>query len=139
MPHSLAELQYISSQRQRWHRSLEVNLSPLGVNGLSTLVNMKWYLSRLISLAVYLGLLQSYIVAATNHGTAHDETWEPEYVLVATAQNITTNCESRYSVVFNGTSPGPAIYMREGKTTWVRVYNQIEDQNVTVVCWEPPS
>lgn len=95
---------------------------------------MKWYLSKLIiSVAVGLGLLQSCVVA-TGHGTPHDENWEPEYVLVATAQNITTNCQSRYSVVFNGTSPGPALYMREGKTTWVRVYNHIEDQNVTVVC-----
>ena len=59
--------------------------------------------------------------------------YTPDYVLVATAQNITINCISRYSVVFNGTSPGPPLYLKEGETTWVRVYNEIPDQNVTVV------
>ncbi|KIW71105.1 L-ascorbate oxidase [Phialophora macrospora] len=56
----------------------------------------------------------------------------PDYVLVATAQNISINCRSRYSVVFNGTSPGPPLYLRENYTTWVRVYNRIENENLTV-------
>ncbi|KAL2399793.1 Multicopper oxidase aurL2 [Exophiala dermatitidis] len=55
-----------------------------------------------------------------------------DYVLVATAKNITINCETRYSVVFNGTTPGPALYMKENHATWVRVYNKIPDQNLTV-------
>lgn len=59
---------------------------------------------------------------------------KPDYVLVATAANITINCQHRYSVIFNGTSPGPPLYLRENSTTWVRVYNNIEDQNLTVVC-----
>ncbi|TLD05506.1 uncharacterized protein PgNI_09088 [Pyricularia grisea] len=62
----------------------------------------------------------------------HDTSFQPDYVLVATAQNITINCQTRYSVVFNGTSPGPSLAFRENQTTWVRVYNQIKDQNVTV-------
>jgi hypothetical protein len=57
----------------------------------------------------------------------------PDYVLVATAENVTINCQTRYSVIFNGTTPGPALYMKENYTTWVRVYNQITDQNLTVV------
>lgn len=61
----------------------------------------------------------------------------PDYVLVATAQNLTINCQTRYSVVLNGTSPGPPLYMKEGQTTWIRVFNHIEDQNVTVVCCSP--
>jgi L-ascorbate oxidase len=73
------------------------------------------------------------IAFSSKTAVVHDNTWEPEYVLVATAQNITTNCHSRYSVVFNETSPGPALYMKEGKTTWVRVYNKVEDKNLTVV------
>jgi len=58
----------------------------------------------------------------------------PDYVLVATAENITINCLSRYSVIFNASFPGPHIYFKENQTTWVRVYNNIEDQNLTVVC-----
>lgn len=59
--------------------------------------------------------------------------YAPDYVLSATAENITINCLSRYSVVFNGTLPGPPLYLKENHTTWVRVYNSIEDQNLTVV------
>lgn len=70
---------------------------------------------------------------AEREAVHHDASWQPEYVLVATAGNITLNCESRYSVTYNGTSPGPTLYMREGKTTWVRVYNNMTDQNVTTV------
>ncbi len=57
----------------------------------------------------------------------------PDYVLVVTAKNITINCQTRYSVVFNGTTPGPPLYMKENYTTWVRVYNRLQDQNLTVV------
>lgn len=63
----------------------------------------------------------------------HGGDWEPEYVLIATAQNITINCESRYSITFNSTSPGPVLRLQEGKTTWVRVWNRIPNENVTVV------
>ncbi|KAK6087001.1 L-ascorbate oxidase [Seiridium cupressi] len=91
---------------------------------------MNGYIGRLLFLLTYVGLFRPGF--ATRDAVTHDQYWEPEYVLVATAQNITTNCQSRYSVIFNGTSPGPAIYMTDGKTTWVRVYNQIEDKNVTV-------
>ena len=63
----------------------------------------------------------------------HDRSFTPHYVLEATAADITINCQTRYSVIFNGTSPGPSLYLVEGLTTWVRVYNAIPDQNLTVV------
>lgn len=63
----------------------------------------------------------------------HDASWSPDTALYATAANITIDCQSRYSVLLNGTSPGPTLYLEEGKTTWIRVYNQIPDQNITVV------
>lgn len=44
------------------------------------------------------------------------------------------NCEQRESVIFNGSTPGPPLYMKEGETTWVRVYNDMTDLNFTVVC-----
>lgn len=62
----------------------------------------------------------------------HDGSFQPDYILRATAKNISIDCDSRYSVVLNGTSPGPPLYLREGWTTWVRVYNDIKDQNLTV-------
>lgn len=62
-----------------------------------------------------------------------DADFEPEYVIIATEEDISINCETRRSVVFNGTSPGPPLHMQEGKTTWIRVYNYIADKNTTVV------
>jgi hypothetical protein len=73
------------------------------------------------------------LATASTHNRRWQSEYDPEYVLVATAQNITINCASRYSVVFNGTSPGPTIHFKENHTTWVRVINRIEDQNLTVV------
>ena len=67
----------------------------------------------------------------------HNASFSPDYMLRATAQNITIDCQSRYSVVFNGTSPGPPLYFEEGQTTWVRVYNDMSDQNLTTVRSHP--
>ncbi|ORX99505.1 Cupredoxin [Clohesyomyces aquaticus] len=62
----------------------------------------------------------------------HDASFLPDHVLVATARNITINCEPRYSVLLNDSIPGPQLYIEEGKTSWIRVYNEIPDDNVTV-------
>jgi FtsP/CotA-like multicopper oxidase with cupredoxin domain len=88
----------------------------------------------LSSLAVIAtALLPLHFAAGIKAPMRHGPSWKPEYVLVATAENITINCQSRYSTVFNGTSPGPTIRLEEGRTTWVRVWNRIENENVTVV------
>lgn len=94
---------------------------------------MGWLGGGLLLSVCIAGLLQTCDTAAQNL-VSHGGSWDPEYVLVATAQNITINCESRHSVVFNGTSPGPVLHLQEGKTTWVRVYNQMLDKNITTVC-----
>lgn len=87
--------------------------------------------SKLIRTTLSLiGLLASL---PSNLVQAHGPDWEPDYVLEATATNITINCHSRYSVIVNGTSPGPTVYLKEGQTTWVRVWNRISDQNFTLV------
>ncbi|KAK2616565.1 Multicopper oxidase aurL2 [Conoideocrella luteorostrata] len=76
--------------------------------------------------------------AAVLAGTAlaefqvHNATFKPEYVLEATLSDIKINCNTRRSVVLNGTSPGPTLHLREGHTTWVRVYNRMSDQNITI-------
>ncbi|KAF4554612.1 Multicopper oxidase-like protein 2 [Elsinoe fawcettii] len=62
----------------------------------------------------------------------HDASFSPDFVLVATLQLLEVGCSTRNSVVFNGTSPGPRLTLREGKTTWVRVYNNIPADNLTV-------
>ncbi|KAJ4258939.1 Multicopper oxidase aurL2 [Fusarium torreyae] len=62
----------------------------------------------------------------------HDDTFTPDYVLEATLDDIKVNCHTRSSVVFNGTYPGPTLYLKEEQTTWIRVYNRVPDNNVTV-------
>lgn len=85
----------------------------------------------------WLNLLLISFLGATNARPADWSPWAsdytPDYVLTATARNISINCLSRYSVVFNDTLPGPPLHLKENYTTWVRVYNNIADQNLTVV------
>lgn len=77
-------------------------------------------------------LIFIFITSTISSFSTHDGSFQPDYILRATAQNISIDCESRYSVVLNGTSPGPPLYLREGWTTWIRVYNDIKDQNLTI-------
>ncbi|KJZ77661.1 hypothetical protein HIM_02838 [Hirsutella minnesotensis 3608] len=62
----------------------------------------------------------------------HDQTFQPDYVLEASAGDIKINCQVRHSVTINGTSPGPSISLVEGQTTWIRVHNRLPDQNLTM-------
>uniref|UniRef100_A0A4E9ENH2 L-ascorbate oxidase n=1 Tax=Gibberella zeae TaxID=5518 RepID=A0A4E9ENH2_GIBZA len=79
----------------------------------------------------FLALLP-FVAGAFAEYKVHDDTFKPDYVLEATLDDIKINCVSRSSIVFNGTSPGPTIYLQEEQTTWIRVYNKIPDNNVTV-------
>lgn len=63
----------------------------------------------------------------------HDHTFVPDEVLRLTYHNVSIACQSRASALVNGTTPGPPLYMKPGKTTWVRVYNDMEDYNATIV------
>lgn len=65
--------------------------------------------------------------------TVHDGLFIPDYVLEARAETITIDCERRHSVTINGTAPGPTLMLREEQITWIRVYNRLPDQNLTMV------
>ncbi|PHH69088.1 hypothetical protein CDD82_88 [Ophiocordyceps australis] len=62
----------------------------------------------------------------------HGKDFQPEYVLEATLGPLDMDCQTRESVMLNNSSPGPTLYLKEGQTTWVRVYNNIADQNITL-------
>ncbi|KAG9253995.1 multicopper oxidase-domain-containing protein [Emericellopsis atlantica] len=73
------------------------------------------------------------LFAATAAAVVHDhEHFTPDYTLFATEQDIQINCQTRRSIVVNGTSPGPTLDLHENQTTWIRVYNNIPDQNFTL-------
>jgi hypothetical protein len=75
-------------------------------------------------------LLFAAATAAVVHDNAH---FVPDYTLFATEQDIQINCQTRRSVVVNGTFPAPTLDLYENQTTWIRVYNSIPDQNFTLV------
>ncbi|KAI3391655.1 hypothetical protein diail_6993 [Diaporthe ilicicola] len=62
----------------------------------------------------------------------HDSTFVPDHVLRISAQDISQACEQRHSAVVNGTSPGPPIRIRPGGSSWIRVYNDMTDHNLTM-------
>jgi hypothetical protein len=63
----------------------------------------------------------------------HDSSFVPDHVLRLTYEDISIGCQTRSSVVVNGTLPGPAIHLKPGKTSWIRVYNDMSDNNATIV------
>lgn len=50
-----------------------------------------------------------------------------------TRNKVNMACRYRDSVVVNGTSPGPEIRLKPEQTTWIRVYNDMDNENLTMV------
>ncbi|KAK5738572.1 hypothetical protein LTR17_005908 [Elasticomyces elasticus] len=64
--------------------------------------------------------------------TPHNASFVPDIVLRLTYENISVGCQTRTSVVINGTSPGPELRLKPGKTTWIRVHNDMTEYNATI-------
>ena len=77
------------------------------------------------------GWLSATALAAGN--AVHDASFAPDHILRVTFSDITDACETRRSVVVNGTSPGPTLHILPGGVTWIRVYNDMADQTLTMV------
>ncbi|KFY31984.1 hypothetical protein V493_00619 [Pseudogymnoascus sp. VKM F-4281 (FW-2241)] len=77
-------------------------------------------------------VLEAWLTLANSKLICHDEAFHPDIVLQVTSKVICQACTSRYGVVVNGTTPGPTLSLREGKTTWIRVYNDMSEQNLTM-------
>lgn len=63
----------------------------------------------------------------------HDNSFQPDHILRVTSQSYSQACMERYSVLVNGSSPGPELRLQEGNVSWIRVYNDMEDLNTTMV------
>ncbi|KAK0616770.1 multicopper oxidase-domain-containing protein [Immersiella caudata] len=70
--------------------------------------------------------------ALATGAAVHDSSFTPDHILRVTYQEITTACETRTSVIVNGSSPGPTLDILPGGVTWIRVYNDMADQNLTM-------
>lgn len=62
----------------------------------------------------------------------HGADFHPDEVLRITEEVVSIGCESRLTVLVNGTSPGPPLRLPAGKTTWIRVYNDMDHWNTTM-------
>jgi hypothetical protein len=79
---------------------------------------------------LFTGWLSATVSAETE---VHDDHFQPDHVLRVAIAQVPSACEMRQDVVVNGTSPGPAIHLLPGARTWIRVYNDMPDQNLTMV------
>lgn len=63
----------------------------------------------------------------------HDASFVPDAVLRITAANLAQSClPPKWMVLVNGTAPGPELRLQERKTYWIRVYNDMTDNNLTM-------
>ncbi|KAH8654950.1 Cupredoxin [Tricladium varicosporioides] len=75
------------------------------------------------------GLIQ---VAYANT-VVHDKNFSPDAILHVTSGEKKQSCvPTKEILLINGVSPGPKLRFTEGDTVWIRVYNDIHDQNLTM-------
>jgi FtsP/CotA-like multicopper oxidase with cupredoxin domain len=68
----------------------------------------------------------------------HDSSFVPNIILRVTTGNLNSStCKTRSAAVVNGTSPGPELRIHSNETTWIRVYNDMPNENLTMVCLSP--
>lgn len=65
---------------------------------------------------------------------SHDASFVPDAVLRVTEGQLAQSClPAKSTVLVNGTAPGPELRLQEGKVYWIRVYNDMPDNNLTMV------
>ncbi|KAK5169184.1 uncharacterized protein LTR77_006493 [Saxophila tyrrhenica] len=69
-----------------------------------------------------------------HHGPpkCHGPDFVPDHILRLTYEEVNIGCQTRPSVLVNGSLPGPTLRLKPGKTSWIRVYNDMEDYNTTM-------
>lgn len=88
-----------------------------------------------LKLSTFVSLLSSF--DKDINGTSpvrHGSSFMPDYVLSVTEQPFTQSCITKSEVILiNGTSPGPELRLTEGNVYWIRVYNNMDNKNLTMV------
>lgn len=83
------------------------------------------------TLLLVVPLLLASKVACQNQYT-HDDSFTPGSVLRISKIDAPIACAQRESVVVNGTTPGPVVSLTAGQPNWIRVYNDMSDDNATI-------
>ena len=63
----------------------------------------------------------------------HNDSFTPDAVLRVTAQEISLGGIRRLTTLVNGSIPGPELRIPEQEVAWIRVYNDMQGQNLTMV------
>ncbi|RFU24096.1 hypothetical protein B7463_g12243, partial [Scytalidium lignicola] len=88
-------------------------------------------MSGLLIFSLFTLALDTLLSAASLH--IHDHIFVPDAVLRVTAEDVAQSClPEKSTVLVNGTSPGPELRLVEGKSAWIRVYNDMPDKNLTM-------
>ena len=92
-------------------------------------------LFRELGLTLITSALQSAARSSNgySHPQRHDSTFVPDHILHLTYENVSIGCQTKLSVLINGSLPGPELRLKPGKTSWIRVYNDMTDYNATIV------
>lgn len=88
-----------------------------------------------ITLSYQYSFLLLFPLILPHHVTAivHDDSFSPDAILRVTAQNFSLGGIQRLTTLVNGSIPGPELRVPENETAWIRVYNDMENQNLTMV------
>ena len=81
------------------------------------------------SLLLLFHLLLPHCVTAI----VHDASFTPDAVLRVTAQGVSLGGIQRLTTLVNGSVPGPELRVPENETAWIRVFNDMEGYNLTMV------
>ncbi|GAB1316147.1 Laccase-like multicopper oxidase 1 [Madurella fahalii] len=85
-----------------------------------------------ITTAVLLLFGSRFPAAVLADFAVHGKGFTPDHILRVTVAQMPSACETREDVIINGTSPGPLIRVPPGARTWIRVYNDMKDRNITM-------
>jgi hypothetical protein len=63
----------------------------------------------------------------------HDYSFTPNEIFRVTRQNVNLGGIYRYTTLVNDSIPGPPLRIPENEVFWIRVYNDMTDDNLTMV------
>ena len=81
----------------------------------------------------FLLLLFSILFPHRVMAIVHDDSFSPDAILRVTAQDVSLGGVHRLTTLVNGSLPGLELRVPENETAWIRVYNDMKGQNLTMV------
>lgn len=78
-------------------------------------------------------LLFPFVIPYDVTAIIHDGSFSPDAILRVTVQNINLGGIQRLTTLVNGSIPGPELRVPENEIAWIRVYNDMKGQNLTMV------